>query len=186
RKNGRVRPAARSCPPYAAVMATRGRDVNQESLQSLGKDTVYALDGSEPVSPDIEVANHPPSCTPIVGWEFKFGDGVAATKDVGPWGAISKVTNPISTGKPLITKESEVLRGPDGNPVGPNAKIAGAVTTELTDKEANLMFEGTLWAQGGVPGDPVLTSKFGNEFGFAALRCAISNLHGDNVELVQF
>ncbi len=40
--------------------------------------------------------------------------------------------------------------------------------------------------QGGVPGDPVLTTKFPDQYGFAALRCAIDNLNGDNVEFTRF
>src|SRR5215475_15575474 len=39
KKDWKVTFVARSCPTYADVMANRERDVNQESLQSLGKDT---------------------------------------------------------------------------------------------------------------------------------------------------
>ncbi len=34
--------------------------------------------------------------------------------------------------------------------------------------------------------DPVLDKTFPGQFGFGALRCAIDNLNGDNVEWIQF
>ena len=178
---------ARQCPTYTDVMANRARNDIQESLNDLGKDTVYNLDGSQPISPTIEEANHP-NCTPITGWEFKFGDGINGA-DTGVWGSLSKVRNPITRAGSLVTLASTPLLNGSGNPTGND--IAGAVTTELTDQEATLAKDRNLWVQGGVPGDPVLLSKFHEQdgsptFGFAALRCAVDNLNGDNVEFTAF
>ena len=75
---------ARQCPTYQDVMANRARNDIQESLRDLGKNTVYRQDGSQPISPTVEEANNP-RCTPITGWEFKFGDGINGG-DSGPWG----------------------------------------------------------------------------------------------------
>jgi hypothetical protein len=171
---------ARSCPEYTDVMANRARNDIQESLRDLGKTTVYRADGSQPISPAVEEPNHP-NCSPITGWEFKFGDGING-KDTGPWGRLSKVRNPIDrTPEPrLITKDSTPLLNSTGGDTGND--IEGAVTVTLTDQESALALKRSLWVQGGVPGDPVLNTKFPGTYGFAALRCAIDNLNGDNVE----
>ncbi|TDT97348.1 hypothetical protein EDD99_5475 [Streptomyces sp. 846.5] len=78
---GRTRPAlkltlvARQCPEYSDVMANLLRDNNMQSLQKLGKDSVYT--SGEPVAPAIEAANDP-NCTPLVGWKFTLGQGIGA------------------------------------------------------------------------------------------------------------
>jgi hypothetical protein len=171
---------ARSCPDYPDVMANRARNDIQESLRDLGKDTAYPLDGSVPISPAIEEANDP-NCSPITGWEFKFGDGINGT-DNGPWGSLSKVRNPINHS--LVTLPSTPLLNKFGAPVG--VPIAGAVTVQLSDQESALAARNGLWVQGGVPGDPVLDTRFPDTYGFAALRCAKDNLNGDNVEWVGY
>ena len=45
-----------------------------------------------------------------------------------------------------------------------------------------------LWLQGGTTTDPVLYGdpQFAGRYGFGALRCAIDDLNGDNVETIQF
>ena len=173
---------ARQCPAYTDVMANRARNDIQESLRDLGKDTVYRQDGGQPISPTIEEPNNA-NCTPIVGWEFKFGDGINGA-DAGPWGSLSKVRNPINHPGGLVTLSSTPLLNSTGGATGNT--IQGAVTTTLTDAEAALAAKSSLWVQGGLPGDPVLTTKFPDQFGFAALRCAIDNLNGDNVEFTRF
>ena len=54
--------------------------------------------------------------------------------------------------------------------------------------EAARRSRAALWIQGGTPTDPVLASvpAFADEYGFGALRCAIDNLNGDNVEWIKF
>ena len=44
----------------------------------------------------------------------------------------------------------------------------------------------TLWIQGGTVSDPILNQVFPGEYGFGALRCAIDNLNGDNVEWISY
>ena len=61
------------------------------------------------------------------------------------------------------------------------------MTIELGQKEAELAKSGnSLWVQGGTPEDPILAIEHPEEYGFAALRCAIDNLNGDNVEWVGY
>ena len=67
--------------------------------------------------------------------------------------------------------------------------IAGATTIELSSEQAKLAAKSSsLWIQGGTPTDPVLAGvpAFADQFGFGALRCAIDNLNGDNVEWIQY
>ena len=66
--------AARRCPTYADISANKSRNNIMESLKDLGPDTTYASD--EQVSPSVEAATQP-NCTPIVGWHFTFGSGIA-------------------------------------------------------------------------------------------------------------
>jgi hypothetical protein len=61
------------------------------------------------------------------------------------------------------------------------------VTITLTEEQAKLAATGnTLWLQGGTPTDPVLDKLYPNQYGFGALRCAIDNLNGDNVEWIAY
>ncbi len=170
--------AARSCGEYSDVMANLARNDIQESLRDLGKDTVYS--SGQPISPTIEGPNHP-QCAPLPGWRFTFGDGIAGA-DAGSWGSLSRVRNPIDHA--LVTKVSTPLLNTVGGDTGNT--LLGAVTVTLTDREASLAASGNLWVQGGVPGDPVLDSLYPGAYGFAALRCAIDNLNGDNVEFNRF
>ena len=67
-------------------------------------------------------------------------------------------------------------------------RLAGATTIELTKEQRQQASQPSrLWAQGGVPGDPVLVDQFpGPEYAFGTLRCASDNLNGDNVEFIYF
>ena len=40
--------------------------------------------------------------------------------------------------------------------------------------------------QGGTPTDPALFGPYPGQYGFAALRCAVDNLNGDNVEWIAY
>ena len=44
----------------------------------------------------------------------------------------------------------------------------------------------SLWIQGGTPTDPILDDVYPGQYGFAALRCAVDNLNGDNVEWIGY
>ena len=46
--------------------------------------------------------------------------------------------------------------------------------------------DGSLWLQGGTPNYPQLDNLYPGKYAFAALRCAIDNLNGDNVEWVGY
>ena len=65
--------------------------------------------------------------------------------------------------------------------------IRGAVTVPLTDEQADrAATPDSLWIQGGTPEDPALFGPYPGEYGFAALRCAVDNLNGDNVEWIGY
>jgi uncharacterized repeat protein (TIGR01451 family) len=172
--------AARSCPTYEDVTANLARNNIQESLRDLGADTLY--ESGEPINPATEDEGQP-NCTPITGWKFTLGKGIGGPVK-GTWGSLSIVTNPFSTD---ITTVASVPDRDNKGRILPGTSIAGATTIELTSEQANLAKKASsLWIQGGTTTDPVLDAVFPNQYGFAALRCAIDNLNGDNVEWIQF
>jgi choice-of-anchor A domain-containing protein/uncharacterized repeat protein (TIGR01451 family) len=172
--------AARVCPSYSDVMANLARNDIQESLQDLGPDSVYTA--GQPIDPDIEAANQP-ACTPLPGWQFTLGTGIEERAVSGPWGSLSIVTDPFSTA--IVTRAVTDLLNDQGQPTGKT--IAGATTVRLTDDEADLTSSAaSLWVQGGTPTDPILDDAYPSQYGFAALRCAVDNLNGDNVEWVAY
>ena len=176
----RVTFVARVCPSYTDVYANRARNNIMESLQNLGGDTKYAA-GTE-VLPTLEDVGTQLKCTPLADWKFTMGTGYASRADSGAWGKLSKVTGAY-TGT-IATEASVPLPNVMGGSTG--TTIKGATTVELTAAQAKLVGSNAkLWVQSGVPGDPLLTSKFGTRYGFAALRCAVDNLNGDNVEWVR-
>ncbi len=87
----------------------------------------------------------------------------------------------------VTTKVSTPLLGWDGEPIK-GQSLRGATTFELNEAQAERSARRNLWIQGGTPTDPVLFEdpKFEGEYGFAALRCSIDNLNGDNVETIDF
>lgn len=168
-------------PTYQDIAANRARNNIQESLQDLGVDSAYS--GGTPVSPSVEDAQDP-NCTPLVNWLFTLGSGYLTHADDGPWGSLSRVTGAFSA--PTIrTQASTPLLDRNGDPTG--ATVAGAVTVALTPRQVQLAAQpNALWAQGGVPGDPVLNALYPSTYGFGALRCAIDALNGDNVEFISY
>jgi len=167
---------ARQCPAYQDITANLARNNIQESLQDLGADTAYTA--GQPIAPAVETPNQP-KCTALTGWKFTFGDGINGTT---PGTNLSRVSNPVSPG--FTTQASVPLLDTNGNPTG--STIAGAVTTTLTASQVNQAAAHNLWVQGGTATDPLGTATFGNRYAFGALRCAIDNLNGDNVEWVGF
>jgi len=167
---------ARQCPTYQDITANLARNNIQESLQDLGADTAYT--SGQPISPSVETPNQP-NCTALTGWKFTFGNGING-KD--PATKLSRVANPVSP--PYTTQSSVPLLDTNGNPTG--SSIAGAVTTTLTSSQVTQAANHQLWVQGGTFSDPLGTSTFGNRYAFGALRCAIDNLNGDNVEWAGF
>ena len=176
--------AARSCPSYDVIFGNIAHNNIQESLEPLTRDTQYPP--GIRVSPAYEDLPPQNVCDPITGWQFKLGTGYQTRVDTGDWGSMSRVTNPFPTS--IVTKASTPELDDNGAEV-PGRTIDGAVTIELTPEElAQASTPDQLWAQGGIPGDPVLASNGfpGPEFAFGTLRCATDNLNGDNVEFVYF
>lgn len=166
--------AARYCPSYASITANEARNNIQESLQDLGADTPYGPVDS--MDPDIEEANQP-ACSPLAGWRFTLGTGVSGTKLPGVWGNLSQVATPFPTA--IATVASTPLLNTSGESTG--RTIHGAVTIALTDAQSDLAARGALWIMGGTPTAPVAEPE---TYAFGALRCAVDNLNGDNVEYV--
>jgi len=167
---------ARQCPEYTDIMANLARNNIQESQQDLGPDSVYS--SGQPIAPSIEVANDP-ACTPLDGWQFTFGNGINGQT---PGSHLSRVSNPVAP--PITVQPSLPLLDAQGNPTGQS--IAAATTVTLTQAQVTAALNRQLWVQGGTPTDPLGTATFGNRYAFGALRCAIDNLNGDNVEWVGF
>ncbi len=171
---------ARVCPTYPDVMANLARNDIQESLQDLGANSVYS--SGQPIDPDVE-AKQQPACTPLPDWQLTLGTGIQTRAVSGPWGSLSIVTNPFST--PIVTQDETDLLNDQGQPTG--KQIAGATTITLTQQQADLAAQGSsLWVQGGTPTDPILDQAYPGQYGFAALRCAVDNLNGDNVEWIAY
>lgn len=174
--------AARECPTYQDVTANLARNNIMESLQDLGADTLYT--SGEPINP-IKEQEGQPNCEPITGWEFTLGSGIKEKASKGPWGALSIVTGAESP--TVTTKALTPLLGWDGEPIK-GQSLRGATTFELNMAQAERSARHSLWIQGGTTTDPVLFEdpRFEGEYGFAALRCSIDNLNGDNVETIDF
>ena len=166
---------ARECPAYTDITANLARNNIQESLQDLGADTAYQP--GQPISPSVE-APHQPSCTPLSGWKFTFGNGINGQ---APGTNLSIVRNPTTV---ATTQASVPLLDAQGNATGQS--IAGATTVALTPDQVTAALGHNLWIQGGTTSDPLVTSSFGSRYAFGALRCAIDNYNGDNVEWVGF
>jgi len=165
---------ARVCDGYSQVMANLARNDIQESLQDLGKDTVYR--SGQPIDPSIEDPQDP-ACRPLDGWKFDLGTGYRKA------GALSTVTGRLATAGP--TADDVPQLNAQGDPTG--GTLDGAVTLQLTAAQVADAAQGRLWAQGGLQDDPLMTGATGQgTYGFAALRCAVDNVNGDNVETVAF
>ena len=172
--------AARTCPSYTAIAANRARNNIMESLRDLGPDTTYSA--GQPIDPQTEQSTQP-LCTPLPNWRFTLGTGYITRAVTGPWGALSIVTNPFSTN--IVTQAQTPLLDTHGHPTG--KMLAGATTITLTPQQADLAARGnSLWIQGGTPADPILNQPYPGQYGFGALRCAIDNLNGDNVEWIGY
>ncbi len=165
---------ARVCSAYTDVMANRGRNNLQESLQDLGKDSVYQT--GQPVDPTIEESNDL-NCQPLDGWKFTMGNSPNGPKV----NHLSTVTN---GGAPTAATATVPLLDTAGNDTGQT--IDGAVTVTLTPAQVAAAQNRQVYFQGGTPTDPLLNALFPGQYGFAALRCATDNYNADNVEWTSF
>ncbi|WP_041730972.1 prealbumin-like fold domain-containing protein [Conexibacter woesei] len=174
--------AARECDEYTDIRANLARNNIMESLQDLGDDTLYS--SGDQIDPRTEQAGQP-ACRPLVGWRFTFGSSYQTRAVTGVWGALSKVLNPDDMS--IVTQGSVPARGYQGETIA-GQRIAAATTIELSADQLSRSPGNALWLQGGEPEDPVLYQdpRFAGRYGFGALRCAIDDLNGDNVETVQF
>jgi hypothetical protein len=174
--------AARECASYQDITANLARNNIMESLQDLGAATLYLA--GEPIDPRKELEGQP-SCRPISGWRFTAGSGYRSRAVSGVWGSLSIVTDP-DPGE-IITEASTPLLGFHGEPIAGRV-VRGATTIELGRAAAERAGRNDLWLQGGTPADPMLFGEpqFTGKYGFGALRCAIDNVDGDNVETIQF
>jgi hypothetical protein len=185
--------AARQCSSYKDIRANLARNNIQESLQDLGVDTPYK--SGQSITPAIEDSSQP-KCTPLAGWKFTLGTGLAGTAVKGYWGSLSIISGALSALDPVthgrVATPTTVASVPDraaNGVVVPASSIAGAVTVELTNKQAADAGSGNkLSIQGGTVADPALASDpvLAGGYAFGALRCSIDNLNGDNVEWVRF
>lgn len=172
--------AARVCNSYTDVTANLARNDIQESLRDLGADTLYT--SGEPISPSKE-AQGQPTCRPLTNWVFTLGTSYQTRAVDGSWGSLSKVLSPYGTS--IVTQSSVPLLDAQGQDTGQS--LPGAVTVALTEDQADRAANSSsLWLQGGTPTDPVLDQTYPGQYGFAALRCAIDDLNGDNVEWIGF
>ncbi|WP_027005393.1 DUF11 domain-containing protein [Conexibacter woesei] len=170
---------ARACPSYTDVSANLARNNIQESLRDLGPNTDYV--NGEPISPSKEGPGQP-NCRPLVGWHFHLGDAIAGQVK-GTWGALSVVADPYDTS--VVTQAATPMLNDNGDETG--YSLPGAVTVPLTDDEYQRSTQGAaLWVQGGDVDDPVMDRPYPQRYGFAALRCAIDNYNGDNVESINY
>jgi hypothetical protein len=164
---------ARKCSRYSDIMANRARNNIMESLEDLGKDSVYQY--GQQVNPATEAGNDP-DCAPLNGWQFELGSGY--TKP----GQLSVVA-----GSPLVTTGDTgtvPLLSAQGEPTG--KLIHGAVVYQVTDEQYKLAQRSALWVQGGTVQHPQLENRYGAEYGFGTLRCAVDNANADNVEFVTY
>ena len=175
---------ARSCPSYQDVFANKVRNNVQESLEDLGPRSPYHLLAL--VDPLVESRRPQRACSPLPGWEFTLGRGYETRAVTGPWGSLSKVTDPFSRA-PIVTEVSTPFYNQHHHRLD-HLSIAGATTIQLTREERRQASRrDQLWAQGGTPEDPVLAQRFpGPAYGFAAIRCATDAMNGDNVEYIFF
>jgi hypothetical protein len=170
---------ARVCNNYSDIMANRARNNIQESLQDLGQDTVYKE--GDTVRPGVEesVASQAAGCRPLPNWRLTLGTGYTGKTPSSLY--LSTVTGAYSTS--IVTKASTPLLDPYAQPTGDT--IDGAVTVQLTaDQIKRAQQSNSLWVQGGTPSQPL--NGVQEQYGFGALRCAVDNLNGDNVEWVGF
>ncbi len=174
--------AARVCDEYTDVTANLARNDIMESLRDLGADTLYESGEAIKVSKED---HGQPNCRPLVGWRFTLGTGIGA-KVTGPWGALSPVSGAYGTTHRHAAVDGAARTRP-ATQVG-NATVEGAVTVALTAASgaSGRRTPSSLWVQGGTPTDPALFGPYPGQYGFAALRCSIDNLNGDNVEWIAY
>jgi hypothetical protein len=97
---------ARACPEYTDTFANKARNDIQESLKDLGSDSPYNTVATlvNPVTESLAPQN---VCSSLPDWRFTLGTGYRSRAMTGPWGSLSKVTDPYSHS--IITQGSTAL-----------------------------------------------------------------------------
>jgi len=154
-----------------------------ESLKQLGPATPYT--STAQMNPVTEARPPQDVCRPLVGWRFTLGTGISGTKLTGVFGSLSQVSNAYAT--VISTSASTDALDPSGAPVldsgGNRIALAGAVTIDLDTAQEQQAALSNLWVMGGTAAAPVGDAT---KYAFGALRCAVDNLNGDNVEFVSY
>ena len=172
---------ARVCPSYSDVTANLARNDIQESLADLGADTRY--DPGQPIDPTVE-HTYQPNCRPLPRWRFTLGTGYQTRSGLRVDGARSR-SSPAPTRRlrdggrasPLLNDQGEATGRIDpGRRHRPADRRAGGPRRNADSPGS----------RAALPSDPVLFGPYPGEYGFAALRCAVDNLNGDNVEWIGY
>lgn len=184
---------ARYCPDspgnaYLNVRANRARNNIMQTLKDLGPDSNYNNSMNPPVNPTNEDAAPQDVCSPMpAGFPVTVGRTPSgfAPQPVNGSGSpyLGKVTSP-NTQRVLA---STPLLNDQGQPTGQS--IAGAVTYDMTDADMAATGNQSFWVMGGTAANGLgdLTGDFApDNLQFAALRCNIDALNGDNVEWVRY
>ena len=172
---------ARECPAYTDITANRARNDIQESLRDLGANTAYRV--GEPIDPAIESANQP-NCTPLSDWTFTLGTGYSSRAVSGPWGSLSIVRSPYDTN--IVTQAQVPLLDYAGRPTGQFIDRRDHDRADPRPGRACSPHRARFGSRAVRSTDPILDQQFPDEFGFGALRCAVDNLNGDNVEWISY
>lgn len=184
---------ARYCPDspgnaYLNVRANRARNNIMQTLKDLGPDSNYNNSMNPPVNPTNEAAAPQDVCQPMpAGFPVTVGRSPSgfAPQPVNGNGDpyLGKISSPntqrVLASTPLLDEQGQAT-GQD---------IEGAVTYNLTDDDVAATGSQSFWVMGGSAANGLgdLTGDFApDNLQFAALRCNIDALNGDNVEWVRY
>ena len=170
---------SRVCPTYGDIMANRARNNIQESLRDLGKDTVYTA--GQPDLAGHRGAEPARTATRSFDWQFALGTGYTGKTPATDY--LSTVTGDYGQTIRVLPTTPELDR--NGNDTG--RTLQAAVTVTLTDAQAQRAQQGNGCGPRAAPRPTrCSTASSARDYGFGALRCAIDNLNGDNVEWIGF
>ena len=139
---------------------------------------------ADPVRPEKEDLSPQPRCKPLPNWTFTLGTGYKTRAVSGPWGSLSIVTEPVRDRRhdegvdPAAEHRRPEHRRHDRGRGDDHAHPGAGEHRRPAQQPLD-------------PGRhdrpiPSSTSPYPGEYGFGALRCAIDNLNGDNVEWIGF
>ncbi len=174
--------AARVCPAYTDITANRARNDIQESLRDLGEDTPYQQrPGDRPGD-----RSRPPAELPAAARAGCSRSAPATARKAvsGPWGALSIVTGAYAGA--VTTLPLDAAARPSGQATGEEHRRRGDRRTDPGPGRTGRPAQQPVGAGRDARPTRSSTSRTPGEYGFGALRCALDNLNGDNVEWVGF